>query len=97
VLPLAAWLPPDTIAKRSEVLAHIAAGRSNKWGAKDCHHGRTLIRSIREAFDRNPSETFSSVHALGAPKKITLDVTARIDEIMRANRKNSPESVVETF
>jgi hypothetical protein len=95
MLPLTAPLPPNTIAKRSEILAHITAGRSNKSIAKHCHHGRTLIRSIREALDRNLSEIFSSVHPLGAPKKITPEVTARIDEITSANRKMSSESVAQ--
>jgi transposase len=69
--------------------------RREKTIHQHCYHGRIVIRSIREALYRNPSEIFSSVHALGAPKKITLEVTARIDEITRANRKMPSESVAQ--
>jgi hypothetical protein len=36
---------------RSEILARIAAGKSNKWSAWNCGHGLHLIRQIRTAPD----------------------------------------------
>jgi hypothetical protein len=65
----------STVACRSEILTHIAKGRSNKWIAKNCHHGRELIREVRATLDADPSEIYRLHRAIGAPKKITPEVT----------------------
>jgi hypothetical protein len=60
---------------RSNILAQLAKGRSNKWITKNCHHGRELIREVRA----DPSEIYWLHHAIGAPKKIIPDVTRQVD------------------
>jgi hypothetical protein len=67
-------MPASTVARRSEILAQIAKGRSNKWIAKNCHHGRELIREVRAALDADPSEIYRLHHASGAPKKINPEL-----------------------
>jgi hypothetical protein len=41
----------STILRRSEILAQIAAGKSNAWITRNSGHGRSLIREIRAALD----------------------------------------------
>jgi hypothetical protein len=78
-------MPASMVARRSEILAQIAKGRSNKWIAKNCHHGRQLICEVRTALDAHPNEIYWLHHAIGAPKKITPEVTRRINQLTAAN------------
>jgi hypothetical protein len=81
------------VAYRSEILAQIANGRSNKWIAKNCHHGRELIREMRAALDADPSEICRLHRDIGAPKKITPEVTRRINQLTAANREMPSEAI----
>jgi hypothetical protein len=86
-------LPASMISRRSEILAQIAKGRSNKWIAKNCHHGQELIREVRTALDADPSEIYRLHHAIGAPKTITPEVTRLIDQFTAANREMPSEAI----
>jgi hypothetical protein len=57
-------MPAILVARRSEIIAQIAKGRSNKWIAKNCHHGRELIHEVRAALDADPSEIYRLHHAM---------------------------------
>jgi hypothetical protein len=86
-------IPVNMVARRSETLAQIAKGRSNKWIAKNCHHGRELIREVRAALDADPSEIYRLHHVIGALKKITPEVTRWIDQLTAANRELPSEAI----
>jgi hypothetical protein len=49
-------MPTSMILRRSEILAHIAAGKSNTWIARNFGHGRELIRQIRAALEEDLSQ-----------------------------------------
>jgi hypothetical protein len=86
-------MPANIVARRSEILAQIAKGRSNKWIATNCHHGRELIREVRAALDADPSGIHRLHHAIGTPKQITPEVTRRIDQLTAANREMLSEAI----
>jgi hypothetical protein len=86
-------MPSSMVARRSKILAQIAKGRSNKWIAKNCHHGPELIREVRAALDADPSEIYRLYHVIGAPKTITPEVTRWIDQLTAANREMPSEAI----
>jgi hypothetical protein len=86
-------LPASIVARGSEIFAQIAKEGSNKGIAKNCHHGRELIREVRAALNADPSEIYQLHHAIGAPKKITPEVTRWIDQLTAANREMPSEAI----
>jgi hypothetical protein len=58
------------IRSKTEILSHIVAGKSDKWIARDTHHGRDLIRGIRHDLS-SPRNLFNLEHPLGARRKAT--------------------------
>jgi hypothetical protein len=52
-----------------------------------------VIREVHAALDADPSEIYRLHHAIGAPKKITPEVTRRIDQLTAANREMSSEAI----
>jgi transposase len=86
-------IPASMAARRSKILARITKGRSNKWIAQNYHHGRELIHEVHTALDPDPSEIYQLYHAIGAPKKITPEVTRRIDQLTAANREMPSEAI----
>jgi transposase len=81
------------LLRRSEILAQIAAGKSNKWIAKHCGHGPDLIRRVRASLDEDPTQIFALEHALGAPRKISPGVLGRIAELTASNRRMSSDAL----
>jgi hypothetical protein len=63
-------MPTSMILRRSEILAQIAAGKSNKWIARNYGHGRHLIREVRAALAADPSQIYVLDNAFGAPTKL---------------------------
>jgi hypothetical protein len=86
-------MPTSMVQRRSEILALIAVGRSNRWIAGHYGHGRSLLRKVRETLARDPSQISVLHHAIGAPKQIVPVVTAKIDDLTAANRP-MPSTVV---
>jgi hypothetical protein len=77
-------MPASMVARRSEILEQIA---------KNCHHGRELICEVRAALDADPSEIHRLHHAIGAPEKITPEVTRGIDQLTATNREMPSEAI----
>jgi hypothetical protein len=74
------------ILRRSEILAQIAAGKSNKWIARNSGHGRHLIREVRATLATCPSQISILHHALGTPTKLCSEVVDRINTLTASNR-----------
>jgi hypothetical protein len=83
------------ILRHSEILAHIAAGKSNKWTTRNYGHKRHLIREVRAALAADPSQIHFLCHALGAPTKLRSEVLDRINTLPTSNRKMSSAAVTE--
>jgi hypothetical protein len=83
------------ILRRSEILAQIAAGKSNKWIARNYGHGRHLIREVRTALVAYPSQIYVLHHPLGAPTKICSEVLDRINALAASNREMSSAALAE--
>jgi hypothetical protein len=81
------------ILRRSEILAHIAGGKSNTSIARNCGHGRDVIRQIRAALEEEPSQISVLFHTIGAPTKLLPDVMERINEPPAANRAMSSNAI----
>jgi hypothetical protein len=81
------------ILRRSEILAHIAAGKSNRWIAKNCRHGRELISQVRTSLDTDASEIDVLEHPIDAPTKITPEITERIRELTDVNQQMSSDAI----
>jgi hypothetical protein len=88
-------MPTSMILRCSEILAQIAAGKSNKWIARSYGHGRDLIREVRAAFAANPSRTYVIHRALGAPPKLRSEVLDRINTLPVSNREMSSAALAE--
>jgi hypothetical protein len=81
--------------RRSEILAQIAAGKSDKWIAWNYGHGRHLIREVRAAHAADPSQIYVLRHALGAPTKLRSEVLDRINTLTVSNREMSSVAIAE--
>jgi hypothetical protein len=79
-------MPTTMILRGSEILAQIAAGKCNAWIVRNYGHGRSLIREICAALGADLSQIFVLHHAIRALKKVTAEITARIDELTSAKR-----------
>jgi hypothetical protein len=90
---LRANMPTSMILRRSEILAHIAAGKSNTWIARNFGHGRELIRQIRAALEEDPNQFYVLGNTIGALTKLLPDVMERINELMAANRAMSSDAL----
>jgi hypothetical protein len=74
-------MPASMVVRRSEILAQIA---------KNCHHGRELIREVPSMPPRAKS---TSLIMRLAPRKITPEVTRRIDQLTTTNREMPSEAI----
>jgi hypothetical protein len=70
------------VQSRSEILAHILGGKSNKWIAHEAHHGRDLIQEIRQPL-HSPSTLFTLKHPLGIPRNVTSELTVYLGRLVR--------------
>jgi hypothetical protein len=71
-------MPMSMVQARTEILAHIASGKSDRWIARETHHGRDLIRDVRRGM-KSPNELFQLKHELGAPRKVIGELIAEIE------------------
>jgi hypothetical protein len=78
-------MPTSMVQRRLEILALIAAGKSNIWITKHYGHGRPLIRKVRETLARDPSQIDILHHVISAPEKITPAIMVQIDDLIATN------------
>jgi hypothetical protein len=82
-------MPTNMIFRCLKILAHIAAGKSNKWIAWNYGHGWHLTREARAALATDPNQIYVLHHALGAPTKLRPEVLDRINTLTASNREMS--------
>jgi hypothetical protein len=92
---LRANMRTSMILRRSKILTHIAAGKSNNWIARNCGHGRVLIRQMRAAFEEDPSQISILRHAIGNPPKLLPDVMERINDLRATNLEMSSAALAQ--
>jgi hypothetical protein len=85
------------ILRRSEILAQIAAGKSNKWIARNYGHGPHLIREVRAVLAADLSQIYIIHHALGAPTKLRSEVLDRINTLTASSREMSSAALADTM
>jgi hypothetical protein len=69
---------------RSEIRPYITRGKSDRWMARETHHGRDLIREVRRGLN-SPSDLFSLKHSLGSRRKVNNDIISEIAQLTRRN------------
>lgn len=73
-------MPMRMIQGRTEILTHITGGKSDRWIARETHHGRDLIRQVRHGLN-SPSNLFILQHPLGASRKVTPEVISEVERL----------------
>jgi hypothetical protein len=63
------------IRPRTEVLTQITARKSDRWIARETHHGRDLIQTIRHGLS-SPGNLFTLEHPLGTLEKFRIQQPA---------------------
>jgi hypothetical protein len=71
------------ILRHSQILTHIAAGKSNKWIARYCGHVRHLIHQIRVPLNADPSQNRSPPRRNRPPCSPDLNFIEALTTIMK--------------
>jgi hypothetical protein len=75
-------IPMSMIHWRTEILRRIACRKSDRWIARETHHGCHLVRGIRRGLN-SPDDLFTRMRILAAHRKVTSGLIAEANPLAR--------------
>jgi hypothetical protein len=78
--------PMSMIQARTKIVRHITGGTRDRWTTCETHHGRNLMREIRQGLN-SPSDIGTRKSRPGALRKVTSELMAEPDPLTRRDAR----------